>query len=83
MNPATLTVALIGDLANVSIASTPGGIEQQEAADQRTLADPLREAVRQLTSLPRKWTVRVDAVVSSFFLGDGYETRCWIKRRQG
>jgi hypothetical protein len=37
MNPAVLVAALSGDLANAVIASTPGGIEQQEAAGQAEL----------------------------------------------
>lgn len=34
MNPAALAAALKGDLANAIVASTPGGIEAQEAAGQ-------------------------------------------------
>ena len=39
MNPAALAAASRGDLANALIASTPGGIERQEAAGQRTLVE--------------------------------------------
>jgi hypothetical protein len=39
MNPAALATALNGDLANALIASTPGGIEQQEAQGQRELVE--------------------------------------------
>jgi len=37
MNTAAFSAALSGDLANALIASTPGGIELQEAAGQRAL----------------------------------------------
>lgn len=37
MNPAALSAALRGDLKNASIASTPGGIEAQEAKGQKDL----------------------------------------------
>lgn len=37
MNPAALLAVLGGDLASALIASTPGGIEQQEAQGQATL----------------------------------------------
>ena len=37
MNPAALAAALCGDLANAIAASTPGGIEAQEAAGQAML----------------------------------------------
>ena len=37
MNPAALMAALRGDIDNALIASTPGGIERQEAEGQRML----------------------------------------------
>ena len=37
MNPAALQAAMRGDLANALLASTPGGIEKQEAEGQRAL----------------------------------------------
>lgn len=37
MNPAALIAALHGDIANAIIASTPGGIERQEAQGQADL----------------------------------------------
>ncbi len=36
MNPAALKAALSGDIKNALIASTPGGIEAQEAAGQKS-----------------------------------------------
>jgi len=36
-NPAALAALLAGDAANAAVASTPGGIEAQEAAGQRTM----------------------------------------------
>lgn len=39
MNPAAFAAASRGDFANALIASTPGGIERQEAAGQRTLVE--------------------------------------------
>lgn len=39
MNIATLTAALRGEATNAIIASTPGGIEQQEADGQRALVE--------------------------------------------
>ena len=38
MNPAALAALLNGDFANAIAASTPGGIEAQEAAGQRAMA---------------------------------------------
>lgn len=37
MNPAALAAACNGDLANAIVASTPGGIERQEAEGQRAM----------------------------------------------
>lgn len=45
-NPAALNALADGDLANFLVASTPGGIEAQEAAGQRAL-------VSQFTQLPK------------------------------
>ncbi len=39
MNPAALSAILAGDFANAIAASTPGGIEAQEAAGQRKLVE--------------------------------------------
>lgn len=38
-SPAALRAALRGDLRNANLASTPGGIEAQEAQGQRDLVD--------------------------------------------
>lgn len=38
-NPAAISAALAGDVANALAASTPGGIEAQEAAGQRDLVE--------------------------------------------
>lgn len=39
MNPAALKAAISGDITNAIAASTPGGIEAQEAAGQRDLCE--------------------------------------------
>lgn len=39
MNPAALSALLKGDIDNAVIASTPGGIERQEAQGQRKLVE--------------------------------------------
>ena len=39
MNPAALMALLMGDLKNSSLASTPGGIEAQEAAGQSAICN--------------------------------------------
>ena len=67
MNFAALAAAMNGDLANAMIASTPGGIERQEAEGQRTLLEStmlpkeIRGATReQLTALGFKFGADVD-----------------------
>jgi hypothetical protein len=47
-NPAALGAALKGDIENARIASTPGGIEAQEAAGQQSL-------VSNFDRIPRRW----------------------------
>jgi hypothetical protein len=82
MNPAALAAALRGDLANALIASTPGGIEQQEAAGQRTLVESamlpkeIHGATReQLTALGFKFGADVDELFVACELPPG-----WTKR---
>ena len=67
MNSATLAAASRGDLANLLVASTPGGIERQEAAGQRMLVasamlpKEIHGATReQLTALGFKFGADVD-----------------------
>jgi len=62
MNLAALAAASLGDLTNALIASTPGGIERQEADGQQTLVNSamlpkkIRNATReQLTALGFKF----------------------------
>ncbi len=82
MNLAALAAALRGDLANAMIASTPGGIERQEAAGQRTLVESamlpkeIRGATReQLTALGFKFGADVDELFVKCELPPG-----WTKR---
>ena len=82
MNPAALTAALRGDLANALIASTPGGIERQEAAGQRTLVasamlpKEINGATReQLTAIGFKFGADVDDLFVTCELPAG-----WTKR---
>lgn len=82
MNTAALTAALRGDLANALIASTPGGIERQEAEGQRTLVESamlpkeINGATReQLTALGFKFGADVDELFVKCELPAG-----WTKR---
>jgi len=82
MNPAALAAVLRGDLANALIASTPGGIERQEAAGQRTLAESamlpkeISGATReQLTALGFKFGADMDELFVKCELPPG-----WTKR---
>lgn len=82
MNPAALAAVLHGDLANALIASTPGGIERQEAAGQRTLIESamlpkeIRGATReQLTEIGFKFHADVDDLFVTCDLPPG-----WAKR---
>jgi hypothetical protein len=82
MNPASLIAALCGDLTNALIASTPGGIEQQEAAGQRDLVESqmlpkeVHGATReQLTALGFKFGADVDELFVTCDLPPG-----WTKR---
>jgi hypothetical protein len=82
MNPAALAAAMSGDLSNAMIASTPGGIERQEAAGQRTLVasamlpKEIRGATReQLTALGFKFGADVDDLFVECELPPG-----WTKR---
>jgi hypothetical protein len=82
MNPAALMAALHGDLANAMIASTPGGIERQEADGQRTLVenamvpkDIMGATREQLTGLGFKFGDDVDELFVACELPSG-----WTKR---
>ena len=82
MNPAALVAALNGDLANALIASTPGGIEQQEADGQRTLVESSMlpkdihgATLEQLTALGFKFGDDVDELFVACDLPPG-----WTKR---
>ena len=82
MNPAALAAASRGDLANALIASTPGGIERQEATGQRTLVESamlpkeISGATReQLTELGFKFGDDVDELFVACELPPG-----WTKR---
>lgn len=48
MTPAALQAAARGDLANAIAASTPGGIEAQEAAGQRAMASSFRTLPKEM-----------------------------------
>lgn len=82
MNPAALSAASRGDLENFLVASTPGGIERQEAAGQATLVasamlpKEIRGATReQLTALGFKFGADVDELFVQCELPAG-----WTKR---
>lgn len=82
MNPAALEAASRGDLTNALIASTPGGIERQEAAGQRALVQSamlpkkITGATReQLTALGFKFGADVDELFVQCELPAG-----WTKR---
>jgi len=82
MNPAALAAALSGDVANAIVASTPGGIERQEAAGQRDLAasamlpkEILGATLEQLTALGFKFGADVDELFVQCDLPPG-----WTKR---
>ena len=82
MNIASLAAASRGDLANALIASTPGGIERQEAAGQRTLVESamlpkeIRGATReQLAALGFKFGADADELFVKCELPPG-----WTKR---
>jgi hypothetical protein len=82
MNLAALAAASRGDLANALIASTPGGIERQEAAGQRTLVESamipkeISGATReQLTALGFKFGADVDELFVTCELPPGWKKR--------
>jgi hypothetical protein len=82
MNFAALAAASRGDLVNALIPSTPGGIERQEAAGQRTLVESamlpkkISGATReQLTALGFKFGADVDDMFVACELPPG-----WTKR---
>lgn len=67
MNPAALSAALAGDFENAMVASTPGGIERQEAAgaahlvESAILPTEIKGATReQLTALGFRFGTEVD-----------------------
>jgi hypothetical protein len=80
MNPAALAAALRGDIVNALIASTPGGIERQEADGQRTLVESamlpkeINGATReQLTALGFKFGADVDELFVTCELPPGWK----------
>ncbi len=80
MNLAALAAASRGDFANALIASTPGGIERQEAAGQRTLVESamlpkdIGGATReQLTALGFKFGADVDELFVTCELPPGWK----------
>lgn len=82
MNLAALEAASRGDLANALVANTPGGIERQEAAGQRTLVESAmlpKEIIgatrEQLTALGFKFSADVDELFVKCELPPG-----WTKR---
>jgi hypothetical protein len=83
MNPAALKAAMSGDLANALIASTPGGIEAQEAAGQAELVangtklpKEIRGATRaQLEALGFKFGADVDELFVSVTLPSGWRLK--------
>ena len=82
MNPAALAAALSGDLANALIASTPGGIERQEAQGQRTFVESstipkdIQGATReQLTALGFNFGADADDLFVTCELPDGWTMR--------
>lgn len=79
MNLAALAAASLGDLANAIVASTPGGIERQEAEGQRTLVasamlpKEIHGATReQLTALGFKFGADVDELFVTCELPPGW-----------
>jgi hypothetical protein len=79
MNLAALAAASRGDLANALVASTPGGIERQEAAGQRTLVGSamlpkeISGATREeLTALGFKFGADVDELFVTCELPPGW-----------
>lgn len=82
MNPAALVAALRGDLANALIASTPGGIERQEAEGQRTLVESnmlpkeiIGATREQLTAIGFKFGADVDELFVTCELPPGWKKR--------
>jgi hypothetical protein len=82
MNLAALSAAMRGDIANALVASTPGGIERQEAAGQRALVESamlpkeMRGATReQLTALGFKFGGDVDDLFVQCDLPAGWSKR--------
>lgn len=51
-NPAALSALARGDLANAIVASTPGGIERQEAEGQRQMASSFRTLPKDMDREP-------------------------------
>ena len=82
MNLASLSAASRGDIANALVASTPGGIERQEAAGQRALVEStmlpkeIRGATQeQLTAIGFEFGADVDELFVTCELPPG-----WTKR---
>ena len=82
MNPAALKAALRGDIANMLVASTPGGIERQEAEGQRALCEnsqlpkEIRGATReQLTAIGFKFGADVDELFVACELPAGWKLK--------
>jgi hypothetical protein len=82
LNPAALSAALRGDLVNALIASTPGGIERQEAEGQRALCassqlpKEIQGATReQLAALGFKFGADVDDLFVSCTLPTGWSIK--------
>lgn len=82
MNPAALNAALKGDLENALVANTPGGIERQERAGQRTLCESailpkeLRGTTREeLTALGFVFGTDVDELFVRCDLPAGWQKR--------
>jgi hypothetical protein len=82
MNIAALAAALRGGLSNALISSTPGGIERQEAAGQRTLVESamlpkkiIGATREQLTALGFKFGADVDELFVTCELPPGWKKR--------
>lgn len=82
MNPAALEAASRGDMKNALVASTPGGIERQEAAGQKalvksaTLPKEINGATReQLTEIGFKFGDDVDDIFVNCELPPGWGKR--------
>ena len=80
LSPAALNAAVRGDLANAVVASTPGGIERQEAEGQRCLIEStylpkeIDGATReQLETLGFKFGADVDELFVSCELPSGWK----------